>query len=131
MEKNEELINWLGYVDSLMVKDSETAIDVSRIISLNNTKYYMDQMDTNRYIIHFPSDIVFDINNRATKELISNVNVYDETVEDMFLNWSLIDYLVSQIKDKKEREKIVNMIPGYMLELMEDFVYARRRKKEK
>ena len=34
MEKNEELINWLGYVDSLMVKDSETAIDVSRIISL-------------------------------------------------------------------------------------------------
>lgn len=78
----------------------------------------------------------------------------------MFLNWSLIytelinektkyealnkykkyllqvalfniDYLVSQIKDKKEREKIVNMIPGYMLELMEDFVYARRRKKEK
>ena len=34
-------------------------------------------------------------------------------------------------KDKKEREKIVNMIPGYMLELMEDFVYARRRKKEK
>ena len=40
MEKNEELINWLGYVDSLMVKDSETAIDVSRIISLNNTKYY-------------------------------------------------------------------------------------------
>ena len=37
MEKNEELINWLGYVDSLMVKDSETAIDVSRIISLNNT----------------------------------------------------------------------------------------------
>lgn len=78
----------------------------------------------------------------------------------MFLNWSLIytelinektkyealnkykkyllqvalfniDYLVSQIKDKKEREKIVNMIPGYMLELMEDYVYARRRKKEK
>ena len=45
MEKNEELINWLGYVDSLMVKDSETAIDVSRIISLNNTKYYMDQID--------------------------------------------------------------------------------------
>ena len=90
MEKNEELINWLGYVDSLMVKDSETAIDVSRIISLNNTKYYMDQMDTNRYIIHFPSDIVFDIINRATKELVSNVNVYDETVEDMFLNWSLI-----------------------------------------
>ena len=42
-----------------------------------------------------------------------------------------IDYLVSQIKDKKEREKIVNMIPGYMLELMEDYVYARRRKKEK
>lgn len=160
MEKNDELINWLGYVDSLMVKDSESAIDVSRIISLNNTKYYMDQMDTNRYIIHFPSDIRFDIEYRATKELISNVNVYDETVEDMFLNWSLIytelinektkyealnkykkyllqvalfniDYLVSQIEDKKEREKVVNMIPGYMLELMEDYVYARRRKKEK
>ena len=42
-----------------------------------------------------------------------------------------IDYLVSQIEDKKEREKVVNMIPGYMLELMEDYVYARRRKKEK
>ena len=50
----------------------------------------------------------------------------------MNANFGILPQLEGKkIKDKKEREKIVNMIPGYMLELMEDFVYARRRKKEK
>lgn len=151
----DELLNWVGYLDSLMKNDETTSIDVSRIVALNNTSYALKKLENKNYFIHFPEDIKFDIENKSNDDLISYVNVYDESNEDIFLNWSLIytelidekksretlnkykkyfiEVACANIEDlfkklpEKNKESTISKIPSYILEIMED-CYGRKQR---